>query len=148
MKKIPIAGKGGIGAHFSGLVDDLVKDTVITLDRKIKLKSPVETGRFRMSWQIGENSSPGGVAYGPISKNFVSPPQRLNYLKEKAGKAYYIHNNLPYAEPVALGVNKPPSWGGVYRSNWGLSPGWLQLLAKEAASRVKRNWNTIVKKGG
>ena len=144
MKRIPIAGKGGIGDHCKATVNELIQETVLTLDRKIKLKSPVDTGRFRMSWQVGQDRADGGFGVGPVGLG-VSKIDRINYGKEKIGHTYWIHSNLPYSEPVAAGTNLPPSWGGVYRSKWGLTSGWIQRIALIEAKRVKINWARIVR---
>ena len=54
MKKIKIKN---IGNFFNDEVDDLVKLAVLTLDSRIKQASPVDTGRFRMNWQLTENKN-------------------------------------------------------------------------------------------
>ncbi len=134
MRNIPIAGKGGIGDHCKGLLDELIRETVISIDRKVKLQSPVDTGRFRMSWQVGENTAAGGIAFGPVTPSAVTPVHRLNYFKENIKNTYHIHNNLPYAEPLAMGhSDQAPA-------------GWLDLIAKEESSRMKRNWETILRR--
>jgi hypothetical protein len=134
MKIIPIAGPGGISDHCKGLLNQLMRETVLTIDKKVKQESPVDTGRFRMSWQVGENIASGGVASGPLSKSVVPSIDRLNYLQEKIGNEYHIHNNLPYAEPLAQGHSDQAP------------PGWIDLIAKEEGNRMKRNWNKIVGK--
>ena len=148
MKRIRI---DQIGGYSERLVNELIAETVLTIDRKIKMKNPVGEsragyvgGRMRYSWQVGENDQSGGVAETWSSSGFPKV-DKLNYQKEKVGNVYSIHNNLPYAEPVAQGTNLPPSWGGQYRSRAGLSPGWLNLIAKEESNRLKRNWNKIVR---
>jgi hypothetical protein len=55
--------------------------------------------------------------------------------QEKLGNIYSVHNNLPYAEPLA-GGSYPPSWGGQYRSKQA-SPGWIQGIAKDVQGRVR-----------
>ena len=83
---------------------------------------------------------------GPVAKGTIPPIDRLNYTKETIGNNYSIHSNLPYAEPNVAATNFPPSWGGRYRSKHGLRAGWFQLIAKEEGNRVKRNWETVLRR--
>ena len=131
MKRIEI---GDIGKFFKEEHEDLLRLAVLTLDTRIKTVSPVDTGRFRMSWQVGENTAAGGIAFGPVTPSAVTPVHRLNYFKENIKNTYHIHNNLPYAEPLAMGhSDQAPA-------------GWLDLIAKEESSRMKRNWETILRR--
>ena len=134
MKPIPISGIGGISDHCKSLLNELIHETVLSIDKKVKKESPVDTGRFRMSWQVGENIASGGVAFGPVSKGIIPSIDRLNYLKEKIGKEYHIHNNLPYAEPLAEGHSQQAP------------AGWIHLIAKEESSRMKRNWANVLRR--
>ena len=122
----------------------------MTADRIVKEGSPVDTGRLAVSWQIGENAESGAPApegkYGASGLgSVVKPPKPLNYQlgKEDFRKKYHIHNNVPYAEPVMLGTSLPPSWGGTYRSNNGLSAKHLDLLAKEVSNEVQDLYKQI-----
>lgn len=122
-----------IGKYSQGQVEKLVKAAVLETDALVKQSSPVKTGRFRYSWQVGENSASGpGAAPG----RYPNTPRirRTNYSEEKVGRIYSVHNNLPYAEALA-GGSYPPSWGGQYRSNQA-EPGWLQSIAKDVQTRV------------
>ena len=130
-------------------MEKLLRAAVLETDSLLKRASPVDTGRFRASWQVGENAAPGGIApegQFDTKKTFktskrgrttqeVLPIQRLGYQKEKVGNVYSVHNNLPYAEPLA-GGSYPPSWGGQYRSKQA-EPGWVQGIAKDVQTRVQ-----------
>ena len=113
---IPLAQ---IGDYIEKRMEQLLRVVVLDVDTRCKMESPVDTGRFRMSWQVGENAAPGGqVPEG----NYPNMPAltRLNYNKETLGNVYSVHNNLPYAEPLANGTsNQAPA-------------GWVQLIAKDA----------------
>ena len=52
MKRIEI---GDIGKFFKEEHEDLLRLAVLTLDTRIKTVSPVDTGRFRMNWQLAQN---------------------------------------------------------------------------------------------
>jgi hypothetical protein len=125
-----------IGGYVEGQMEKLLRAAVLETDSLLKQASPVDTGRFRASWQVGENSATGGVA--PEGDYGNSPPiERIGYQQERIGNVYSVHNNLPYAEPLA-GNNYPPSWGGQYRSKGNqASPGWVQRVAKDVQGRVK-----------
>lgn len=108
-----------IGNYVEQRMEQLLRDVVLSVDTKAKLESPVDTGRFRMSWQVGENAAPGGqVPQG----NYPNMPAltRINYQRERLGNIYSVHNNLPYAEPLADGRSKQAP------------AGWVQLIAKDA----------------
>ena len=147
MRKIRI---DQIGDYFEEQINTLLSVVVLTADRIVKEGSPVDTGRLAVSWQIGENAESGSPApegnYGSSGLgSVVRPPKPLNYQlgKENFRKKYHIHNNVPYAEPVMLGTSLPPSWGGTYRSNKGLSAGHLDLLAKEVNNEVQDLYKQI-----
>jgi hypothetical protein len=107
-----------------------------SIDRKVKMKSPVDTGRFRMNWQITENITTDSTIDATCAKGFIPRANKLNYQKEKAGKTYYVQNNLPYSERLANGwSDQAPD-------------GWIELIAKQETRRVQRNWNNIVRRKG
>jgi hypothetical protein len=124
---------GDIGDYANTQMEKLLRSAVLETDGLLKAASPVDTGRFRASWQVGENAAPGGIA--PPGDYGTAPPlTRIGYGQEKVGNIYSVHNNLPYAEPLA-GSSYPPSWGGQYRSKQA-SPGWVQGIAKDVQGRV------------
>ena len=116
--RIPLAQ---IGDYIEKRMEQLLRVVVLDVDTRCKLESPVDTGRFRVSWQVGENAALGGQM---PEGNYPNMPAltRLNYNKETLGNVYSVHNNLPYAEPLANGTS-------------GQAPaGWVQLIAKDAQS--------------
>lgn len=68
-------------------IKTLIKTATLEADRRLKLNTPVDTGRLRASWQIKQEEFSGSV-----------------------------FNNLPYAAPVIAGVDLPPSWKGIQRT--------------------------------
>lgn len=108
----------------------LIKVAVLETDSRCKQASPVDTGRFRASWQVGENAAPG-TGVGPGSYGSQPPIQRVNYGEEKVGNIYSVHNNLPYAEPLADGSSKQAP------------PGWVQGVAKDIQSFINVNAERI-----
>ena len=139
-----------IGDYSEEQINTLLSVVVLTADRIVKEGSPVDTGRLAVSWQIGENAESGAPApegkYGASGLgSVVKPPKPLNYQlgKENFKKKYILHNNVPYAEPVMLGTSLPASWNETYRSNQGLSPKHLDLLAKEINNEVQDLYKQI-----
>jgi hypothetical protein len=128
---------GDIGDYANTQIEKLLKSAVLDTDTLLKSASPVDTGRFRASWQVGENAAgiydagPQQAATGAY-KDQTEPPskpgpfalRRMNYSKERPGNIYSVHNNLPYAEPLADGSSKQAA------------PGWVQGAAKDVQGRV------------
>ena len=147
MSNLPIRD---IGNYCERQVEQLLRATVLATDRKLKERSPVDTGRFRFSWQIGENTT-GSYDAGPqqpsnpSSKTRTSPPSSpepplargVNYTPtfEKLGNVYSVHNSLPYAEPLAQGHSKQAP------------AGWVDLTAREMQRFVDINWERIKRQG-
>jgi hypothetical protein len=115
---------GDIGNYANQQMEKLLRASVLETDNLAKNASPVDTGRFRASWQVGENAAPGGIA--PAGSYSSTPPlSRIGYTQEKLGNVYSIHNNLPYAEPLANGSSKQAA------------AGWVQGIAKDVQGRVR-----------
>lgn len=104
--------------------EKLLRAAVLDTDSLVKAASPVDTGRFRASWQVGQNAAPGGRV-SPGSYPQAPSLTRIGYSQERAGNIYSVHNNLPYAEPLANGSSQQAS------------PGWVQGVAKDVQGRVQ-----------
>jgi hypothetical protein len=115
---------GDIGDYCNQQMEKLLRAAVLETDSLLKQASPVDTGRFRASWQVGENAAPGGIA-PPGSYSAAAPLSRIGYQQEKVGNIYSVHNNLPYAEPLANGSSKQAPGG------------WVQGAAKDVQGRVR-----------
>ncbi len=120
-----------VGQHVKGKYEKLITAAVAETYKSLVLKSPVDVGRFRASWAVGENdaSFPGEPA-GKDSYPAPNPnqPRKIGYVKEKAGNTYVVYNNLPYAEKLetaSLGKGSSVQTNG---------PGWVRATAK----RVQR----------
>ena len=117
---------GDIGDYCNQQMEKLLRAAVLETDSLLKQASPVDTGRFRASWQVGENAAPGGIA-PPGNYGTASPLTRIGYSQETIGNVYSVHNNLPYAERLAA---NPP-----YSKQ--TAPGWVQGVAKDVQGRVR-----------
>jgi hypothetical protein len=112
-----------IGKYASEQTEKLLRAAVLETDSLVKQASPVDTGRFRASWQVGQNAAPGGIA-APGDYPKAPAITRIGYSQERIGNIYSVHNNLPYAEPLANGSSRQAT------------PGWVQGIAKDVQTRV------------
>jgi len=135
---------GNIGDYASQQMEHLLRVAVLETDSRLKQASPVDTGRFRASWQVGENvagfydAGPQQEATGafkeqskPPGKPQPPPLRKMNYKQERVGNIYSVHNNLPYAEPLANGSSKQAP------------AGWVQGIAKDIQGFVRVNADRI-----
>ncbi len=113
-----------IGKYCEEQMEKLLRAAVLETDYLAKQASPVDTGRFRASWQVGENAA-SSTGASPGSYPGVAAIKRIGYQQEKVGNVYSVHNNLPYAEPLANGWSKQAD------------PGWVQSIAKDVQTRVQ-----------
>ena len=127
---------------------EALKETVITAQTELINISPVDSGRFRASWFASEGSPSGDTA----SEGASAPSANANQLRVNPGSVYFLVNNLPYAKPVALGENLPPSWGGEPRSKKtgsGVDPNWyinfrdsrIPKIQEAAAATIKNRFD-------
>ncbi len=66
-----------IGNYIEGQFEKLLRAAVIETDARVKAASPVDTGRLRASWQIGENSASGGIKPEGQYNSAITPPERI-----------------------------------------------------------------------
>ena len=120
-----------IGSYSTEKFEQLLRVTVFETDSRLKKGSPVDTGRFRLSWAISENGTPGYDAGPQASPSAITPPRRLDYQVERLGGVYHIHNNLPYAERLAGGwSSKAPA-------------GWTDLIARQMTAWARQEADRI-----
>jgi hypothetical protein len=143
-----------IGGYVEQQMEKLLRVAVLETDNRLKLLSPVDLGRFRASWQVGENAAPGGQKPEGTYPTQL-PIERLGYNKERIGNIYSVHNNLPYAEKLATGAAGSGSKTEVRYNprrtvtNWASpgggssiqtdGPGWVQGIAKDIQQFVITN---------
>jgi hypothetical protein len=123
-----------IGGYVEGQMEKLLRVAVLETDSSLKLASPVKSGRFKVSWQVGENAAPGGAKpLGEYNTAGIPPIERIGYGQEKIGNIYSVHNNLPYAEPLANGSSTQTAGAT------GGQGGWVQGIAKDIQGFVVAN---------
>lgn len=120
-----------IGGYSQEKIEQLLRATVLETDSRVKRESPVDTGRFRLSWAVSETGTPGYDAGPQTAPSAITPTRRLDYQAERVGKTYHIHNNLPYAERLANGWSKQAP------------AGWTERIAREMTAWVKQQSDRI-----
>lgn len=130
MNNLPIRD---IGNHMEQQLEKLLRVTVLETDARLKQQSPVDTGRFRVSWQIGENAADSTPASEGQYGTAITAPKGSNYQagQEKLGNYYSVHNNLPYAESLAQGSSRQAP------------AGWVDRTAREMQNFVNTNYERI-----
>ena len=113
-----------IGDYSEEKLNQLMRVVVFETDAELKARSPVDTGRFRASWVIGENTTGN---YDAGSKTSIAPVG-LNYSigDEKIRNTYHVHNSLIYAEPLANG-HSPQA-----------PAGWVDIVARQMTNRARQ----------
>jgi hypothetical protein len=124
---------GQIGNFCEGQMDQLMRVVVLETDQQVKSQSPVDTGRFRSSWAIGENTTGNydaktGGSLAPVGINYTPGTERV-------GNTYHVHNSLPYAEPLANGHSKQAP------------AGWVDIIARQMTNRARQLADTIGRQG-
>jgi len=115
-----------IGGYSEEKFEQLLRVTVLETDKRLKEESPVDTGRFQLSWVISENNYTEYDAGPRSGSSGIPPAKRMNYQQEQAGKNYHISNSLPYAEPLAGG------------SSTQAPAGWTERIAREMSDWVRQ----------
>jgi hypothetical protein len=123
------------GRYAGDKIEKLLREVVLETDQRLKMASPVDTGRFRMSWAVGEdNARFDGVPPGDY-RGQMPQLRAIGYIagQERLGHVYSVHNNLPYAEPLADGhsAQAPRGWVENIAND-------IRTRARDAAERIAR----------
>ena len=109
-----------IGNYMQDQVLQLVRATTLEWEARVKVQTPVETGRLRNAWESQVQGFTGEVT-----------------------------NNVEYAEPVCYGTTRggslPSSWKGEYRTRQNTVPGFPDLIGKELESWAQQQYRKILK---
>lgn len=101
-------------------VDTVVRKVTLDLFRKVVLRSPVDTGRFKGNWNVGyqtpnltigerEDKTPRGQIDGATTAVLRAA------LTMPVGGVTWLSNGLPYAEPLEFGHSRIQAPGGMIR---------------------------------
>ena len=140
-----------IGEVYKEDYERFLRNLIKEVDKAIKLNTPVDTGRMRQSWQVGQGGPQPGV-HPKIPKgrkdHAVRKAKYIGFTSPTSGHDYSIHNNLPYAEANAGYVTGfPPSWGGQFRSKKNqVKFGWLEQIKKDLQTEAPKLWDAVQKR--
>ena len=115
---------GDIGDFCESQMNQLMRVVVLETDQQVKTQSPVDTGRFRSSWALGENATGNydagtGGSLAPVGINYTPGTERV-------GNTYHVHNSLPYAEPLANGYSRQAP------------AGWVDIITRQMTNRARQ----------
>ena len=126
----------GLARHLRKALDALQAETLITVQSELGSEriSPKDTGRFRSSWFAAEGTA--STATAPEGAD--APNEDAKSLRVDSKKTYWLSNNLPYAQSVAIEgrvVSKAPTWFKDFRSQR------IPRIQAEAAKQVKQEFD-------
>ena len=102
----------------------IVKKVISEVFVRIVMRTPVDTGRARASWQFGVGTAPSGVApdkeYLELKDKEISEPQvraavasALEEISVAPASVWFISNNLEYIEALEAGWSKKQAPAGM-----------------------------------
>jgi len=94
--------------------DKWVRDVVLEVTRRVVIRSPVDTGRFRANWRVSADARSTGMsaAIDPSGAASISAAGSAVPVKA-AGQVYFLQNNLPYARRLEYGWSQQAPAGMV-----------------------------------
>lgn len=118
----------------NGNVDLVVRKVALDLFRRVIMKSPVDTGRFKGNWQVAIGAIPAGTIEVDDKSGAVSIARvDAAVLGLRAGDVIYLVNNLEYARALEYGHSKQAP-GGMVR----LSVAEYGAVVVQAAGEVPK----------
>jgi hypothetical protein len=117
-----------ITLHLTQKTSQVLVLLMAETDARLKMKSPVDTGRFRASWTLAVGQPDPSVAAAAQAGNVATPEPRIPAIT--VGATYYHANSLPYARRIEYGWSKQaPS--GVVRLTAAEVPQIIEALVKQ-----------------
>ena len=117
-----------IQLHLTQKTSQVLVLLMAETDARLKMKSPVDTGRFRASWTIGVGQPDPSVASAAEAGKVASPEPGIHAIT--VVQTYYHANSLPYARRIEYGWSKQaPS--GVVRLTAAEVPQIIEALVKQ-----------------
>jgi hypothetical protein len=117
-----------ITLHLTQKTSQVLVLLMAETDARLKMKSPVDTGRFRASWTIGVGQPDPRVAPATEKGKVATPEPRIPAIT--IGATYYHANSLPYARRLEYGWSKQAP-GGMVRLTAAEIPGIIEALVKQ-----------------
>lgn len=110
----------------------VVRQVTIKAFSQIIMASPVDTGRFRMNWQVSNTTPATGVLIADDPSGSRAMGRMTNYVTSSPEwENFCFTNNLPYAERLEYGYSQQAPQGMVR-----VTVTRFQRLLNEAAARV------------
>lgn len=110
----------------------VVRQVTIKLYSQIIMASPVDTGRFRMNWQVSNNKPATGVLIADDPSGSRAIGRMTAYVTTSEDwENFCFTNNLPYAERLEYGGSQQAPQGMVR-----VTVSRFQRLLNEAAAKV------------
>jgi len=80
-------------------LDQYARAVVLEIDRRIVMKSPVDSGRFRANWNVGSGYPDTNTTLDtdPSGSGAISKAQRELQSININGQIIYVTNSLPYS---------------------------------------------------
>jgi hypothetical protein len=100
-----------ITLHLTQKTSQVLVLLMAETDARLKMKSPVDTGRFRASWTIGVGQPDPSGAPPAQAGQVATPEPRLPAIT--VGATYYHANSLPYARRLEYGWSQQAPAGMV-----------------------------------
>lgn len=102
------------GARSKTQMRNVVRWVSLEMLRRIVMRSPVDTGRFRANWQVDLNTPPEEVTVDvDVDGQITVMAGELKLAGYELGGTVFIVNNLPYAIPLEEGHSKQAPAGMV-----------------------------------
>lgn len=93
----------------NGKIEQFVKKLVVDIDKTLSERSPVDTGRFKANWIVGNGtystSTTDNLSSEPFGEYDNQNAFVINEIKVN-GQTIYITNSLPYAKRLETGHSK------------------------------------------
>lgn len=113
-----------LAARSNARLETVVRRVTIDIYRRVILRSPVDTGRFRANWNISYGT-PDVTFTGATNKNTtLTAAERSVVASFPVGGISYLANGLPYARELEFG------------SSTQAPQGMVRLTVREFASAV------------
>ena len=98
----------------NGKIDLVIRKISLDLFRRVVMKSPDDTGRFKGNWQVQIGAIPKGTLKLDDKAGTATITRvTAETLKLKAGEVIYLVNNLEYARALEYGHSKQAPKGMV-----------------------------------
>jgi hypothetical protein len=144
-----------IARRQKSTIERVVRASTLEVFKRVIMRSPVDTGRFRANWNASYNAL-DELTTGRKDPDGAATINRANraVLSYPIGGVMYLSNSLPYAVVLEYGLYpNPPIRGSIKRRDGETAPtvhvtggysnqapqGMVRLTAREFAEAVQRS---------